>query len=496
MDDLCDLKTKISEDGLSATLIVPAGFDRAKLDLPLCDSVLVRDGIEINPETKQRLQDFLNKIMDAPEGVFEDVIAKGSPPRHGVDGHVEWMLEQLKGDTPASPDPAGDDQQQDQPNSSGSEKDPVSFYDQSVYILVKVGDELGRIHQATAGFDGRDVAGKTIAAREGRPLDFKYDETISLGKGDVLIAQAEGVLNVSNKTAQISNTIEVKEYVDFNTGNIDFTGNIVVHKGVRDCFKVQASGNIEVKGLIEAATIIAGEDLHSTGGFAGREQGVAKVSRDLYAKYLDSVDVHVRGRLCVDREMINCKARILGSIDSPRGAIIGGETSCAGEIVIGELGAEGLPHTVICIGSAPHLTRLMKKLSEVNDVMVKQRQRLLNEEKKLKFEPDPYLAQQNLPRLEELTHEIAEIQLQIERAEPALEKLKAKTKPTGEINISVNRMIYPNTIIVYEGLSYRIKSEIKGPVKIGMSPKGQLNFRQGDSAPVMLARQADLSDAA
>jgi len=490
MDDKCALKTKVSEDGLSAKLIVPAGFDRAQLNAALCDATLLRDGIEINPETKKLTQAYLEKAAAAPEGVFEDVIARGTTPTHGKDGFVQWMLDELNQDDSESQDDAAQDA------AAGEEPKNVSFYDRSIYTVVKTGDVLGKIHLPTPSYDGRDVTGKNLASREGKPFDFKHDETIIIGKDSLLIAQADGVLSLSNKTASIRDTIDVDEYVDFNTGNIDFNGSVVVRKGVRDCFKVQATGDIEVHGLIEAATIIAGRDLHSTGGFAGREQGVAKVSGSLHAKYLDSVDVHVRGQLCVDREIINCKTRVLGSIDSPRGAIIGGDTCCAGGIVIGELGAEGLPQTTISVGSAPHLAPMMKKLSAINDDLIKRRQRLLNEQKKLQFEPDPYLAQQHAKRLNELVHEIAEVQMQIERTEPALITLKRKSEPTGELDIQVLKTVYPNTVIVYEGMAYRVKNPLQGPLNIGISPKGQLSYRQGNSEPTLLARQADLSDAA
>ena len=61
------------------------------------------------------------------------------------------------------------------------------------------------------------------------------------------------------KSAKVSNTLEIDQNVDFSTGNIDFPGNVIVHRSVKDCFTVKARDDIEVRGLIEAATLIANQ---------------------------------------------------------------------------------------------------------------------------------------------------------------------------------------------------------------------------------------------
>lgn len=491
MDDQCQLDTRISDDGLTAELIVPADFDRESLNPALCDAMLMRGGVEINNDTKELIVQFIEKARQAPPGVFEDVVARGTEPTHGTDGYVEWMLDKLKKKqsekeaAKTKPEPE-----------SGEAKDAVSFYEQSIYTVVTTGDVLGQLHQPKIGQDGRDVTGKNLAAREGKPLEFKHDESIMVGKGNKILAQADGVLDLSGKTACISDTITVDEYVDFSTGNIDFTGNILIRKGVRDCFTVQAGEDVEVQGLIEAANIIAGKDLRAMGGFAGREQATAKVGGNLIAKYLDAVTSHVRGDLIVDREIINCNTNVLGSIQSPRGAIIGGETQVAGTLEIGELGAEGLPLTKIYIGKVSHLDPLIHELNELTDQLVETRQKLLDEQDMINKTSGSRVAAGQKERLCELMYEIAEAQGHLDRCEPSVEQAKVKAEAMRSFDVRVSKRVHPNTVLICAGLSYRIKNELRGPLRITLNSKGQLMLeREGDDA-AMLAKQSDLGEAA
>lgn len=484
MDDHNTLRTRIEEDGLTVWLIMPDGFDRAMLSPGMCDAVLQGSGIDITSDTKDRIEQFIGQATTAKPGAFQAVIATGTPAQHGQDGRIEWLLDAI------------DAEEQDTNAPKDNEKDPVSFYDRSVYTVVTIGDRLAKIYQPTTGIDGRTVTGKNLAASDGKPLEFKHDESIIVAQGDQVLAQCSGVLDRSGQTICIRDTLEVDQYVDFNTGNIAFNRNVLVHKGVRDRFKINADGDIEVRGLIEAATITAGGDLRALGGFAGREQGVAKVAGDLYAKYLDAVKINVRGDLCVDREIINCQSVVLGHIKCPQGAIIGGETRVAGSIAIGELGADGLPLTPIYVGAVPHLDPLIHELSGLITGLINQRQKLIDEQELIETTSGGRVMASHKERLCELMYEIADVQTQLDRAEPSLEKVNQRAEAMRKVQVQVEKRVFANTVLIGGGLRYRIKSELQGPLRITMDPKGQLQIDRSGAGPTMLARSADLSEAA
>lgn len=498
MDDRCELNSKIDDDGLTARLIVPESFDRAQLTPALCQAMVMRAGIELASTSNALIDKFIADAKAEP-GLFYGVIARGTPPTHGQDGYIEWTLDrrgEATADNPDAADATDAEAADDAARAAGDNADPSSFYERSVFTIVSTGDVLGRVHPPVYGIDGRDVKGKNLAAREGKPVDFQHDESIMVARGNQIIAQADGVLDRSGKVICIRDTISVDQNVDFNTGNIRFSGNVVIQKGIRDCFKVEADGDVEVHGLIEAATVITGGELRAMGGFAGREQGKAQVGTNLKAKYLDAVQSHVRGDLMVDREVINCSTTVLGRIDCPHGSIIGGQTLVAGSLEVAELGAEGMPMTTIQIGVVPHLDPLIDKLSTLVGKLTERRQKLLNEHETIEQTSGKRVTNVHKERLCELMYEIAAVQAHLDRAEPSMRRACEKAESMRSVDVRVNKQVHPNTVLVCSGLSYRIRSGMKGPLRIFLDDKGQLKVERDGGGGAMLARQADLSQAA
>lgn len=482
MDDNSRLQTVIEDEGLTARLIAPPRVDRSQLTKALCESTLRGDNIELTPKVKENIEKFIAKVEKAPIGEVQTIIAKGTPPTDGEDGRLEWALDELKKNNPKP--------------EAGKDQGAVSFYEQSHYTIVKSGQVLGTLHPPTSGEDGRDVTGQTLPATEGRPAEFNHDESILIGKGHKIIANADGVLDCSKGMAAIHDTIDVHDNIDFNTGNICFDGNVIVRKGVRDCFKIETGGDVEVRGLIEAATIVAGRNLHAKGGFAGREQGVAEVAGDLYARYLDAVTVRVEGDLCVDREVLNCNTTVRGRVASPRSSIIGGQTLVAGGVVVAELGSNGLPQTTVEVGVLPHLDPPIKQLSGLVRQLTEQRQKLLDEKEMIEQASGGTVAPANKERVCELLCEIAEVQKYLDRAEPSLAQARERAEELREVDVYVDKQVHPNTELVCSGMRYRVQEALRGPLRITMDRRGRLNVEREGQRPVPLAQQADLTSAA
>jgi len=505
MDDQPLLRNRVSDDGLTAWLIMPAGFDRAQLNPGLCDASLQAGGIELTNATEQRIQSFIAQAADAPPGKdFEAVVAQGTAPAHGRDGYVQWLIdgEDAESGGDAENDEVDPHAEEGEASQARPDEQPetaeaaVSFYDRSVYTIVTAGQRLAKMHPPTCGEDGRDVRGKTLAASDGKAVDFKHDGSILVAKGDEALAQVSGVLDRSGPTVCIRDTIEVDQYVDFSTGNIRFNGSVLVHKGVRDCFEIRADKHIEVRGLIEAATVIAGGELRALGGFAGREQGVAKITGDLHAKYLDAVTVHTRGDLYVDREIINCDTTVLGRIASPTGAIIGGETRVAGSVQINEIGADGLPRTIVHLGSVPHLDPLIDELSDITAEMIARRQKLADERELLQKAAGSKPMAEHKERLCELMYEIAEVQTQLDRAEPTLAHVRERADRMRTVDVTVNKLLFPEVVFVCDGMRYKIKSQLPGPLRIKADDKRRLVIELRGHDAAMLSRSAEISEAA
>jgi len=305
----------IASDKLSAQLVIPPACDRAMLNVQLLTDLIRGRGVEVTDFTTQAVNKLTSSEIPEDQTITID-IAHAQPPVHGVDGYIEWLVGDDAQDNTDAEDAAEEDAfgNESPDNNPEEDKQNVSHYDRSAFVMVEAGDIVANIHRPVTGEDGRDITGNTISAKTGKEVHVKVDESLMLKANCTLVAQQDGVLMREPGKAQIKQRIEIPGYVDFSTGNVDFDGDIVIGKGVRDCFTVCAKGSVEVMGLVEAATIKTGKDLVATGGFAGRERGYAHIGRDLKGKYLDNVQGEVKNDLCIDREVINCELSIDGAI--------------------------------------------------------------------------------------------------------------------------------------------------------------------------------------
>ena len=481
----------VASDKMSAQLVIRPGCDPATLNAPMLKEIIRGRGVEVTDFTSQAIQGFLENRSTDDQTVTLD-IACAQPPIHGTDGSVEWLVDadnnsaDQKDSAKAPPDP-------DHP---GNAPDPVmqavSHYDKCAFVMVDSGDVVARIHEAVLGQDGRDVTGNTIPAKSGKDFQLQFDESIMRKADGTLIAQQDGVLYREPGKALIRKRIEIKDYVDFSTGNLDFDGDIYIGKGVRDCFKIKATGNIEVKGLIEAATIEAGKDLAALGGFAGRERGFVNIGRDLKGKYLDNVQGHINNNLCIDREVINCDLMINGGIQSPHGALIGGTITPTRETHIGTLGSGAGVETVLIIGAVPRLDPFAEKLDAIVQSLTRDVEKLTEEQDIInKMSTKGKMTATDKERQTEIMFELSNANTNLQKAQRTLDNVTQKINKRRSTSVIVERIVNQGVVIVYNQLSHKITRELKGPAKIYLENK-QLVYRQGDAPSQPLSQIADV----
>ncbi len=462
----------ISDDKLTAQLLIPPGYDRAMLTENLLESIIRDAGVEVTDYTKQALANLVQDPPPQDQAATVD-IACGQPVVNGTDGKLQWLVDQ-------------DDPEQDAP---AQDAQNTSYYDHSSFVMVHTGDEIGRVHPPTPGQDGRDVTGGTISAKDGKDVTILIDESIMRRADGLLIAQDDGVLHRETGKAQVRKKIEIQEYVDFSTGNIEFDGDIEVCRGVRDCFVVNASGNIKVLGLIEAAIIEAGNDLIAAGGFAGRERGHAKIGGSLRGKYLDNVQGNVEENLVIDREVINCELTINGSIDSPHGSIIGGRITSTGAVSIGTLGSGAGVVTELVIGSVPKLQPFASELEVMVETFTTEVDKLTAEQDLInKMSVKGRMTATDRERQTEIMFDLSMASARLDKALRTLDSVRKEISKRRRVDISVHRKINPGTTFILDDRCFKITEELKGPARIFFDDRGNPVCRQGESQACPLAQ--------
>ena len=469
----------IADDKTTAELIIPANCDRSMMTEQLLLGLIRGEGVEVTDFTTQAVRDFLKKPADTENDTAIE-IARVQPPVHGTDGSIRWIVDEKK----AAEKPA--------PSTDGADA-PVSFYDRCAFVMVHAGDVVAKVTPAVLGQDGRDVTGGTIPARSGKDPALQLDETLMKRADGSLIAQQDGVLYREKGKAQVRKYIEIRDYVDFSTGNIDFDGGVIIGKGVRDCFVVKATGNVEVRGLIEAATIETGKDLIASGGFAGRERGIALIGGCLRGKYLDNVHGHVKHDLCIDREVINCELLIDGAILSPRGSIIGGKISPTGAVEIGSLGSPAAVITELVIGSVPALEPFAHKLQQIVFTLTADKEKLTNEQDTVNMlTANGHMTSTDKERQTGIMFELFTINTTLDKAQRTLEGISDEINKRRCVDVTVHHLVNPGVTLILDGCRYKIYNDLKGPVRFFMNGR-KFVYRQGEAPHHPVADIADVS---
>lgn len=470
----------VAKDGSSADLLIPAEANPQETTYEWCLQMLHEASVVVTSAVTDRVRAVLDAYSPGTE--VRECVATGTPVQHGADGYIEWF----EGYAPQAAKPGASDEATDDGDSG--EEQAVCFYSQSAFIMVKAGEHIGRVVPPTDGTDGTDVRGVNIAARAGKPVKVRCDESVGMSGDGTMTAQVDGVLSRSREKIAVRQYLEIPSYVDFSTGNVDFEGDVKVLKGVRDIFEVKATGNIEIGALIEASTIDAGGSVFARGGMAGRERGVCRANGDLAIRYLDSTDVTVGGTLRFEREMINCTATVRGGIESPGGAIIGGDVTVVGKVVVAALGSNSQVPTKLNIGGVPTLESKLEMLEKLIEALDTKQEKMEKELKKLTA-PGRILNNDERERQTELSFELHSVDAQRTKCRGSHRELAERIKSVRTVDVSIEKMLYAGVRIAVGTQVFRINKDVKGPLRILLDRRGELVYRVGAHGQNMPLRQ-------
>lgn len=460
------LSIAVDQAGLRAEAAFQ-GPGGAELVTPeLIESELRARGVVLSEAVAGRVRAFAAACATASDGRVAMVVAEAARAKPGQDGRLVFE----PGMNPAgagAPAPGGDG--------------PGSHYDRTGYIMARAGQRIARIVGPTAGEAGVSVLGRAIPARSGKPALVRTDGSIERRPDGSLLAAADGLLRFERGLLRVLPVLETPGHVDFSTGNIEFRGDVVVGKGVRDCFEVRATGDVQVRGLVEAATIEAGRDARLEGGMAAREKGGLRAGRDLFARYLDGVTAWIGRSVSVDREMVNCRLTVGGSLKAPRGAIVGGSCRVAGACEVDQLGGESAARTELSLGTIAEVDDLRSRVSEVLPAIEGRRAKFGTEHESLVRNASK-LTPSQAERMTELQFELDSMRQLAARCDASLKKLSGVEGTFAELCLTVHGWIHRGVRVRLRGYDVEFERELCGSVRITLGDDGRpvcLNLSSG-----------------
>ena len=168
----------------------------------------------------------------------------------------------------------------------------ADYHNLGLVINVKKGDLLAEIIPPTKGIPGKTVTGKIIPAKAGKEVRIRIGKNVIVSEdGYKMFAEIDGQPIMYDNKLSVLPILEIKGDVGPATGNIDFLGSVIVQGNVKSGFSINANGDLQVNGIVEATEIQAGGDIIINRGIQGQGKGILKAGRDFKVRYIENATV-------------------------------------------------------------------------------------------------------------------------------------------------------------------------------------------------------------
>ncbi len=332
---------------------------------------------------------------------------------------------------------------------------------------VQTGDILAETISPEAGEEGCTVFGQKIPPDKvvQPPLPQGINAKPDPENPNILISEIDGSVKLKGNVVEVLPVIVIKEDIDFSTGNIDFTGSVIIKRDVKSGFKVKARDDVQVEGVVEDAVIETEGNVLLKMGFVGRGEGQITAGGELTAKYCENENITAEGDIHIDECVMHSKIQTKGSLFlmGKTGLIVGGETYAAKAIEAKVVGNENYTPTALFAGVDKEATeqlriltaRLAKNVEQIKDI-----QNILHKFSRRRLVKKP-LPEDKKGLPDKLIQIKNEIETERDTLEAEIKQLKNKTEEFKKAVVKVYNEIYPGTTITIFNRHFTVNEPLK-----------------------------------
>ncbi|MBE3586997.1 MAG: DUF342 domain-containing protein [Thermoanaerobacteraceae bacterium] len=243
------LQVTISDNKLKAYL-------SAHEEVTVLDPESIHDALQAAGVIHGLKEEVVVSFAASPQ-VQPVLVAEGDPPQPGEDERVEVMFDNGQGRT-----------------EEVDEGKRIDFRETSSIVSVEKGTLLAVKHPPRPGLPGRTVTGEEIAPPAPRVYELRAGKGVELQENNTRVVS---LVNGRPWYKRTGNTFVF--HVDpllvhhgdvcIKSGNIRFKGDVKIAGNVCEAMEVQATGSIEITGLVTRATVISGGRLQVHRGVIG-----------------------------------------------------------------------------------------------------------------------------------------------------------------------------------------------------------------------------------
>ncbi len=242
----------------------------------------------------------------------------------------------------------------------------VDMRDLGDIICVKVGDPLAKKIPLTSGKQGYTVTATLLSPEPGNDVELVPGEgtTISPKNENVLVSEKVGLPKLISNGMEVDEIYKIKN-VNVASGNVNFTGSVIIEGDVSEGMKVIASGDVTIGGFVESAIVEAGGDITISGGIIGRKHDIEKTKitdvkmsvsvnakGSIYAKYCQYAQINCGKDIRIENQLLHSLINIHGQLkvgteEQSNGKLIGGYIKAGTHVSAGIVGATAGSNTII-----------------------------------------------------------------------------------------------------------------------------------------------------
>ncbi len=403
-------------------------------------SILATKGIKVGVD-----KDIIEEILKSKAYCLDYIIAKGIPVTPGHDAKITYHFNTNLNIKPKL-------------NPDGT----VDFHHLDNIGHIHKGQVLATLEPEDLGKPGLNVFGELIKQPNYTKLKLKYGKNISLSEDKCTItSDVDGHASIVEGKVFVSNIYEVQD-VDTATGNIEFEGNVVVKGNVRSGFEIVARGTIEVYGVVEGATLIAGGQIVLKRGIQGMGKGLLKAGSNIITKFIESAHVEADGFVQTEsilHSSVSAKGEVI--VQGKKGFVTGGVVTSQTGLTAVSVGSPMGSATRIEVGIDPTMRERQQSLLEEVEEMQKKvgliEPVISNCMKKLS--QGQKLTQDQLKYVKQLSEEYKELEQNIKEAQKEIEGIRVGLKLGNNARVKVTGKIYSDVKITISDCVLYLREE-------------------------------------
>lgn len=436
------LHLEVSSDRLTASLVITSAFGGNNPNEKVILAYLKKQGIKEGIQLKE-IKDYCAQASEMTPGAQITIVAaKGRAAKKGIPCEFKWTV------TPFQDRELKPVQRED---------GTTDMYDLGEIETVSPGDVVMERIPARKSDDGVNVYGEPIFSIAPPNIAFSTAEGVEVSPDNpnLLIATRSGVPMRARNVIRVDDIL-VLDTVDLTTGHIEFDGTVMIKGAVRDGLKVNVTGDIHVRDLVESAELIAGGNILVKQGILGRKvesedvrqhdssfTAIVEAQGDIEASYLQYVSIKAGGKITVKDQLLNCLVHdceelIVGGPTKRKAKLVGGHYSVRRSVGVGILGSDSYVTAEIELGK--DVARLKSEIEEIKNTLLEKQDSLA----RCTVQLEKFEAKGDQNKVDHFTKTIARIREEAQNYKLQYETLSQEYKDLVlQVSLSVYGECYP-----------------------------------------------------